>query len=163
MKKTIQDNIVRRASFDIGSGSTKLQISDVCLNTGKLINKLYGIEKPLAYGIDLVKSNDGNLTENIQLKGLNILLELKLEAEKMNCFKYSAIATEVFRKAKNGYDYLERVKEIGIPVRILTQHEEAEIGFNSVIIESNKDPKESSNDIGIICIIYKLFRILFFN
>lgn len=40
----------------------------------------------------------------------------------------------MFRKAKNGMQYLQRIKEeIGIPVRILTQDMEAYVGYQSVV------------------------------
>jgi len=136
--------VVRRAAFDVGSGSTKLQCSDCELTVDavsgvvtstRIINKLYGIERPVQFGADLKCSPDGRLSEKIQLEGLTVFKELKAEAENLGVQEFHAIATEVFRKAVNGPEYLQLIGELGVTVTILTQEIEAELGFGSVQAE----------------------------
>lgn len=132
---------MRRAAFDIGSGSTKLQCSD-CevisdVATSKIIRitirkDLFGIERPVQFGADLKCSVDGNLGESIQQYGLSVFSELKAEADRLGAVEYHAIATEVFRRAGNGSLYLDRIRALGVTVSILTQEMEAELGFGSV-------------------------------
>lgn len=136
--------VVRRAAFDIGSGSTKLQCSDCELTveaasgvvtSTRIINKLCGIERPVQFGADFKCSADGRLSEGIQQEGLTVFRELKAEAENLDAQEFHAIATEVFRKAANGPAYLQLIQELGVPVTILTQEIEAELGFGSVQAE----------------------------
>lgn len=133
--------IIRRAAFDIGSGATKLQCSDYELITGKMINIIYAEERPVPFGADYLNSNDGNLSENMQLRGLQTLIELKDIAINHGANQFSAIATEVFRKAKNGEAYLDRVRLLGLDVTMITQELEAELGHQTALINSgNIDP-----------------------
>lgn len=137
-KLSVADRVtIRRAAFDIGSGQTKVQCSDY--DGTKITNTLIGEERPVAFGADYLKSEDGCLSESIQLKGLSVLQELKEIAENCGASQFSAIATEVFRKAANGLQYLDRVRAIGIEVVILTQELEAKLGFASATITAGTD------------------------
>jgi hypothetical protein len=126
-RKVSTELIRRRAAFDIGSGSTKFQCSDYSLDKRKILNIIFQEERPVLYGADYLKSPAGHL-------GLQTLYDLKKEGDRVGVEEYSGIATEVFRKATNGImQYLQRIREeIGIPVQILTQEVEAEVGFISV-------------------------------
>jgi len=121
----------RRAAFDIGSGATKLIVSDVGFGAETIIlNICFGQERPCAYGADWLRSKDGNLTTAIQTKGREIFSDLKKIAENLDAKSYSAIATEVFRKASNGQDYINNLStDMGVPIRIVTQEEEAQLGY----------------------------------
>jgi len=102
----------RRAAFDVGSGSTKLQCAVIDTATGKIVEKLFGVERPQAYGIALQQSKDGHLSEDIQQTGVDLFVELKQTAvEEYGCTRFAAVATEVFRRAKNGADVLERLQK----------------------------------------------------
>lgn len=142
---------IRRAAFDIGSGSTKLQCSDCEVindtRTGatirtNIIKDLHGIEIPVQFGADLKCSTDGNLSESIQSLGISIFQELKAKAESLGAVEFHAIATEVFRRAANGQEYLDKIRACGVPVSILTQEMEAEVGFGSVqaVLMQNASP-----------------------
>lgn len=133
--------VVRRAAFDIGSGSTKLQCSDCelmidpytsAVTQTRILKDLYGIERPVQFGADLKCSSDGKLSKRIQQEGLAVFKELKSEADALGASEFHAIATEVFRKAANGAEYLESIQDLGVHVTILTQEMEAELGFGSV-------------------------------
>lgn len=132
---------VRRAAFDVGSGSTKMQCSD-CelyhhLETGAIqcdiLNSLYGLEVPVQFGADYMRSSDGTLSETIQDEGIRVFSKLKEEAEKLGATEFSAIATEVFRKASNGASYINRLMAQGVSVSMLSQQQEAELGYSSVL------------------------------
>ena len=62
------DTIERRVSFDIGSGSTEMQVSDIKKN--QIIHTCFGQERPAYFGFDFMGSKDGNLSEDIQMKGI---------------------------------------------------------------------------------------------
>lgn len=138
---------VRRAAFDIGSGSTKMQCSDCVISLAhdefgieisscQIVNVLFSQERPVAFGADWVKSSDGNLSTSIQELGLKTLQDLRKIACELGATEFSGIATEVFRKAKNGSKYLEKVVAAGVPVVMVAQEIEAELGFRSVVAVS---------------------------
>ena len=124
--------IKRRGAFDIGSGATKLQVSDVS-STGSLVKTLFGQEIPCAFGADWLRSSDGCLSDNIQDKGVQILKDLKQIGDNLGVESYAVIATEVFRKAKNGHLFLERVRSMGICVTVISQEIEAELGYATAV------------------------------
>ncbi|CAK9034100.1 FK506-binding protein 2 (Peptidyl-prolyl cis-trans isomerase) (PPIase) (Rotamase) [Durusdinium trenchii] len=102
--------------------------------------ELFAKEIPVSFAIDWKQSSDGNLSEAIQEEGLSVLRQLVGECERLRVPREAArcaIATEVFRKAQragNGAGYLEKVlKELALPVRVLSQHEEAEVGFRTAL------------------------------
>jgi exopolyphosphatase / guanosine-5'-triphosphate,3'-diphosphate pyrophosphatase len=138
---------VIRAAFDIGSGSTKMQVSeveiidedeassDIGTDKATIVSVLYGLERPVPFGFAFQRSTDGTVSESVMEAGLQVLRELKAVAQSMHAGEYSAVATEVFRKASNGSVYLDRVvNELGIPVRMVSQDKEASLGFNSAVV-----------------------------
>ena len=70
---------------------------------------------------------------SIQEKGIKILNEYVDISKRHGAISIHAVATEVFRKCGNGHAYLERVRQLGIQVQLVTQELEAELGFRSVI------------------------------
>lgn len=73
-------------------------------------------------------------------EGLAVLHMQLLQAKALGFEQFSAIATEVFRKAKNGEEYLEAVRSLGIHIQLLNQELEAELGFHSVVSVGRLDP-----------------------
>lgn len=118
MTDMVRTRVERRAAFDIGSGSSKMQISDVEISssqeTAVIISTLFGQERPVSFGADFIKSIDGTLSDSIQEYGLTVIQNLKDEALRQGCTSFSAVATEVFRKATNGNQYLDKVRALGI-------------------------------------------------
>lgn len=133
-------NIECRAAFDIGSGSTKLQVCECLLTQGGtgrgvsclIVNELFEVEIPVQFGADLMKSETGMLSDDIQARGLQVFLELKAEAERCGATQLAVVATEVFRRAVNGNDYLNKLRAMGIKVELIPQSVEAELGYLSI-------------------------------
>lgn len=155
----MNNRIVCRAAFDIGSGSTKLQCSNCEIFVDAsgsvvqtiLLEELYGVEIPVQFGTDFKCSLDGKLSEDIQLKGIEIFSDLLSKAKALGATDFHAIATEVFRKAANGSVYLDKIRALGVPVSILTQEMEAELGFGSVqavLVKTAKPPPSCVWDSG---------------
>ena len=117
----------RRAAFDIGSGATKLLVADVA---GGLISaRLLEENIPIAYKTD-AQANGGHLSNEIQEQGLALLGRLVEAARGLGAVEACAIATEVFRTAPNGDDFLERIRvKTGLEVRIIDQAAEAALGL----------------------------------
>jgi exopolyphosphatase/guanosine-5'-triphosphate,3'-diphosphate pyrophosphatase len=128
-------NVVTRASLDIGSGLTKITVADVDLETNTITEIWYRtfVEVPLRR--ELV---DGYLTERVEALLVDTLKTMQENARQFNPTEWSGIATSVFRTAKNGQEFLDRVKSAtGIALKIIPQKEEAKIGFTSAAAISN--------------------------
>lgn len=151
----VKGTMYRRAAFDIGSGSTKIQCSDCevvsdleCTHSVRyrIVHTLYGIEKPVQFGADLMRSAHGALSEDITDSGFKVFCELKQEADRLGATQFSAIATEVFRRAANGQAYLDRIRSLGVSVSILSQELEAELGYQSVQCELRENETAEAAD-----------------
>ena len=134
--------VQRRAAFDIGSGATKLMIADVDVETGRMGTVVYGQEHPVKFALDWKKN--GHLSEDVQNEGLKVLHGLRTQCLTAGCTGYTAIATEVFRKAPNGAAFLARVRdEIGVSVSLVSQDEEAMLGFRTAVALSGRPAAET--------------------
>eukprot|EP01060_Flectonema_neradi_P014018 TRINITY_DN20731_c0_g1_i1.p1 TRINITY_DN20731_c0_g1~~TRINITY_DN20731_c0_g1_i1.p1 ORF type:complete len:327 (+),score=63.06 TRINITY_DN20731_c0_g1_i1:43-1023(+) len=138
--------MIRRAAFDIGSGVTKLQVATLDSNH-KIINVLYGEERPVKFALDLKSSKGNTLSKDIQKEGIRVLGDMLNIARRHGAQEYSAIATEVFRKASNGSEYVDRVKrDLGMNVQIISQADEAVYGYRTLLALSGRN--ENDNLIG---------------
>ena len=132
--------VKRRGAFDIGSGATKLQVSDVTAD-GLIVKTLFGEERPCAFGADWLKSTDDCLSSTIQEKGIKTINDLKLIGDNLGVESYAVIATEVFRKAANGHIFLDKVRALGMKVTVISQEMEAELGYvTAVAYGANQGP-----------------------
>ena len=124
--------VQRRAAFDIGSGSTKLMIADVDVETGQLGDIVHASERTVKYAFDW--KTHGVLSDAVQAEGIKVLHALRTEVLASGCTAYTAVATEVFRKAPNGAAFLQRVRaELGLEIALVSQEEEAQIGFRTAV------------------------------
>jgi len=106
-----EGEVQRRAAFDIGSGSTKLMIADVDVETGAISGPIVlGTERTVKFALDWKKN--GVLSDEVQEAGLKALHGLRTEVLAAGCTAYAAVATEVFRKAPNGAAFLQRVRTV---------------------------------------------------
>ena len=123
-----------RMGLDIGSGSSKILVAQVDVCNKKLVKVLLQESKPALYNDDFEKSADGNISPEMEAKGLAILTELIALSKVYKPKKFSGVATSVFRKAKNGKLMIGRfAKKIKIPLKIISQDEEARLGYDSAI------------------------------
>jgi exopolyphosphatase/guanosine-5'-triphosphate,3'-diphosphate pyrophosphatase len=119
-----------RASFDVGSGSTKLKVAKVNTCLQKITAVLYQQSRKVIYKEDLKLSNKKVFSKEIQKKGLLALEDLLSAAKKFNPKKINAVATSAFRTAKNSKAYVKTIKEkIGLQIKVISQKEEGELGF----------------------------------
>ena len=124
--------VQRRAAFDIGSGATKLMVADVDVETGQLGDTVLASERRVKYAFDW--KTHGVLSDAVQAEGIKVLHALRTEVLSSGCTAYTAVATEVFRKAPNGAAFLQRVRaELGLEIALISQEEEAQIGFLTAV------------------------------
>lgn len=106
---------------------------------------LFGQEIPVAFAIAWKASADGTLSEEIRTKGLEALRQLLAvcDSHGVPANARRAVATEVFRKAANGADYLAQVhRELGLAVEVVTQDVEADLGFRTAVALQGRAPED---------------------
>ena len=120
-----------RAAFDIGSGSTKMKVAEFNTCDSTLTKVLLEDQTRVNFQESLQVSNDGTFSEEVREDGMDSLRLLLEKALKQNATRFAGVATAAFRKAKNGQDFLNEVeKKLGIKAKIITQEQEALIGFH---------------------------------
>lgn len=138
--------IENRAGIDMGSGSTKIQVTEVNICQNTLGKVLYEDQRPVAFNADLAKSGNNQLSEAIQQKGLNALTEMVNKANQFKPQRITGVATAVFRTASNGQQVIDRFnQQAHVSLKIISQQQEAELGFLSAkaaLHESNLNDED---------------------
>jgi exopolyphosphatase/guanosine-5'-triphosphate,3'-diphosphate pyrophosphatase len=132
---------VRRAAFDVGSGTTKFKVAEVDVCTKTILAVLDAGHAPVFYGDDLGKG-ERRFKDATMKRGLDVLQGFKQRCSPHKPEAYAAVATAAFRRADNSRSFLERIeREVGIPISLITQQQEAHIGFMGAVRAAQVDPK----------------------
>lgn len=131
----------RRGAIDIGSGSTKALAAEVDICEKKIVRTLYEHQIPLAFADAVARSPQGEIPDKFRDQAVKDIQPL-LEAMKAhNLKRISALATSTFRTSKNGAEAaLEMSERLNIPIHIVTQEQEAEIGAMSALSQKTLAP-----------------------
>jgi exopolyphosphatase/guanosine-5'-triphosphate,3'-diphosphate pyrophosphatase len=136
-----------RAGIDMGSGTTKIQVSEVNVCNRTLGKVLFSQERPIGFNEDLAESGNNQLSPAIQQQGMTTLKALVSQAEKFHPKRITGVATAVFRAASNGQQVIRQFnQQAHVTIRIITQKQEAELGFISAKAALN-DPKLKDSDL----------------
>ncbi len=129
----------RRTAFDIGSASMKMKTAtvDVCRpNVVEIIGQKE-IKVPFAENI-----LHRQFSLEIQNTGIDQLQALKKQAQGTGAERFAGAATAAFREAQNTPLYLEEVKnKTGIPIRVISQDEEAILGYQAAVSRMGQAPE----------------------
>lgn len=146
-----------RAAFDVGSGATKMKVSEVDTCQGTLVRILFPVQseefakaiRKVAYKEDLKQSfkqnqrKKGTLSNEIVQKGVKALLSLKALAQSYGATAWAGVATSAFRQATNGKDVIQKLsQESGVPISVISQTEEGMLAFYAVRALFPKIPAE---------------------
>lgn len=140
----IYGEIERRCGIDFGSGSLKMLVADVDLESHHIVEYVYSSSIKIPTSDHLAKNKDGLLDERIEEIALNALNQLVKEAKDNHATRFFGVATESFRIAKNGQQVAQRLFEkSGVFIKILSQKEESALGFHNAI-EHSKGVSETA-------------------
>jgi exopolyphosphatase / guanosine-5'-triphosphate,3'-diphosphate pyrophosphatase len=129
----VATSTVVRAALDIGSGATKLRVSEIDLKNNKIVRTLVNQQIAVPYQLSLSQSDDHRFDEEIMQEGIEAIQKLKKIAMDNQAEKIVGIATASFRKAQNGEAFVKRIfEETKVPVFIVDQELEGELGFYAV-------------------------------
>ena len=106
-----EDQVVRRAAFDIGSGQVKLQVADVDVKTNTIVQKIHAETAFVPLREELTKSLNGRLSDPIQDKYVEAIKGLMDKAAAFNPEVFYAVVTEPLRMAVNGGELAARIKK----------------------------------------------------
>ncbi len=120
------------AVIDIGTYSTRLLIAAIPENIPKdkvveNIKTIFSVGKITALGRNLNKN--GYLEDEAIKETLAVLKEYVAVAKQFKVEKIIGYATQACRIAQNGKQFLEKVKELGIDVRLISGEKEAYFSF----------------------------------
>jgi len=141
----LQECIVRRLVFDIGSSATKAGAADVDICNKRFVRSYYNFLQ-VPYSKATLKNSPKTFDPRIFQDGVDAVNILKENV--LSNFAVSrptemcAFATEAFRVASNGAEAAAYItKHTGLPLRIISQHEEGVLAFNTARIrEAMDDP-----------------------
>ncbi len=124
--------IETRAGIDMGSGTTKIQVAQVDICRHQLGKVLYEDQRALGFNDDLGKSGNNQLSAAMQQQGVTALKQMVDKARTFHPQRITGVATAVFRSAANGQQVIGQFnQQAQIQLRIITQEQEAELGFIS--------------------------------
>ena len=133
-----ETHVIRRAIFDIGSGTTRMTIADVNAKTGE-VTLVHETAEPVSYKLDL-ESNKNEFSEEIRNKGTLVLAKMKWAALQQGAQEFAAVATSAFRTAQNGSEFAQFItKVLGIRLSIISQEQEGILGFLAAAQKENKE------------------------
>lgn len=130
-----------RALLDVGSGSTKLNLSEVSIcdsnvRVVRVLDDQSSVDLPLEAG----KDSRGALSPEVQTRGLAVIQSLRDKAvataqtvaPKFKTIEFAAVGTQAFRTATNAQEFAARVQTLGITLVALPQQREGEFGYLGV-------------------------------
>ncbi len=125
---------MRYAAIDIGSNAVRLLIAEI-----REDGKEYNFNKDTLIRVPLRLGDDAFLEHRISDRKTSLLIKtMSAFRNLMDAYEvkdYMACATSAMREAANGPDLVEKIKEIGIDLRIIDGNQEAEIIYSSHVIE----------------------------
>ena len=131
---TITTSTVIRAAFDVGSGATKFAVAAVGsdLSVGPILTE---DNREMLLKHSMVNQI---LPQSALDKCYGILCEYVDRAKEYRTIEFVGVATAVFREAKNGQEFLDKVRaNLGIKIFIASQSFEGQLGYRTASIASN--------------------------
>lgn len=135
-----------RGALDFGSGTIKAVVVAVDVCEKKLADIVFEERFPVPLNEALEKSADQKIPSNIITSELpklhNVVKKMKADYK---ATEITGIATSVYRIAKNGSEVVKGLStDLGIPIRVISQKREAELGYWSAIAQKKLSPQDES-------------------
>jgi exopolyphosphatase / guanosine-5'-triphosphate,3'-diphosphate pyrophosphatase len=117
----------RLAAIDVGSTTILLLVAEHNPATGLTIIDEAEDQPRLGAGLNAT----GRLSEAAIERALHSLTRMRDQAVRLGAERIAAVATAAVRDAKNGTEFVERVRREGIPVRVISPEAEADLAYRS--------------------------------
>lgn len=120
----------RRGVMDVGSGSTKAMVALVNTCEKRIQEVIWRDQQAIGFNDDYERAANRGFSEQILIEAENKIRSLLTTMQTHEPVSISAVATSAFRRASNGQASAERLSQrLGFPIRVISQDEEAEIGY----------------------------------
>lgn len=120
---------MRLASIDIGSYSVRLSVGEIEEGNLRII-----LDKGRITALGKKVKETGLLQEDRILETLRVLKEYKEDIERLGVERVAVVGTEALRRAKNGEEFVKRVKEeVGFELRVIPPEEEGRLAYLGAI------------------------------
>lgn len=127
-----------RAALDLGSGTTKAYVAQVDTCQKRIVKVLFEDRLALPLNEALEKSADNEIPQAVLQKAVPQIQDLLARIKAHDVKQVSAVATSVFRVARNGNQAAAQISEaLKIPVKVISQDQEAELGYWSALAQKN--------------------------
>ncbi len=117
----------RIAAIDVGSNTILLTIADYHQEHGLEVIEEGEDQPRLAAGL----TRSGRLSEEAMRQALGTLARMLERCRSQSVRRISAVATAAAREAANGGEFVQRVRALDIPLRVISPEEEAALSFRS--------------------------------
>ena len=117
----------RLAAIDVGSNTILLTVAEYDAESGlRVIDE--GEDQPrLATGL----ATSGRLSEDAVKRALLALTRMRDTCRKLGVQRVAAVATAAVREAENGSEFVERVRDLDIPLQVISPQTEAALSYRS--------------------------------
>jgi exopolyphosphatase / guanosine-5'-triphosphate,3'-diphosphate pyrophosphatase len=134
----------RLAAIDVGSNTILLTVAEPDIDNGLRIVEEAEDQPRLGAGL----GSSGRLQEDAMQRALRTLARMRDTCLRLNAHRIGAVATAAIREAPNGNEFAERVREIGIPLRIISPEAEAALSYRSAAYRFGREGRMLVADIG---------------
>ncbi len=129
VERAVRTRGMRIAAIDVGSNSIHMVVAQV--ESDGRFRVLDRAKEMVRLGQRTLTS--GRLSAEAMTAGVRTLAAFKTLAERQGVERFSAVATSAVREAKNGGDFIQRVREeIGLRVKVIPGREEARLIYLGV-------------------------------
>ena len=134
----------RLAAIDVGSNTILLTVAEP--DSGNGLRTVEEAEDQPRLGAGLGESR--RLQEDAMQRALRTLARMRDTCLRLNARRIGAVATAAVREAANGNEFAERVREIGIPLRVISPEAEAALSYRSAAYRFGREGRMLVADIG---------------
>ena len=123
------------AVFDVGSGTTRMQVADIaeCLNSGP--RSLLRREVALGFAADLERQDEARFSDAMMQQATAALASLAEIARNAGAEELLGVATAAFRRAENAVELTQDWQiRFGLQLNIISQAEEARLAYRMIEI-----------------------------
>jgi exopolyphosphatase/guanosine-5'-triphosphate,3'-diphosphate pyrophosphatase len=117
----------RIAAIDVGSNTVLLTVAEYDPETGLVVVEEGEDQPRLGAGL----SANGRLSEAAMLRALRTLTTMREVCSKHGVGRLAAVATAAVREARNGAEFVTRVRALDIPLRVISPEIEAALSYRS--------------------------------
>jgi exopolyphosphatase/guanosine-5'-triphosphate,3'-diphosphate pyrophosphatase len=134
----------RLAAIDVGSNTILLTVAEPDIDVGLSIVEESEDQPRLGAGLGAT----GRLQDDAMQRALQALTRIRDTCRRLNADRIGAVATAAVREASNGREFVQRVRELDIPLRIISPEIEAALSYRSAAYRFGPEGRMLVADIG---------------